>query len=53
MLTDSTFEAAVDIVGVHYPCGGDGAPATSCPANTTALGLGVPLWASENGSQDI
>jgi O-glycosyl hydrolase len=62
MAADSTFKAAVDIVGVHYPCCsgaagaggcGDGASAISCPANTTALGLGVPLWASENGSQDF
>jgi hypothetical protein len=53
MASDATFKAAVDIVGVHYPCGGDGAPATSCPANATGLALGVPLWASENGSQDL
>ena len=53
MTSDSAFKAAVDIVGVHYPCGGDGAPATSCPANAAGLALGVPLWASENGSQDL
>jgi O-glycosyl hydrolase len=53
MTSDATFKAAVDIVGVHYPCGGDGAPATSCPANAAGLALGVPLWASENGSQDL
>lgn len=53
MTSDPTFKAAVDIVGVHYPCGGDGAPATSCPANADGLALGVPLWASENGSQDL
>jgi hypothetical protein len=53
MASDSTFKAAVDIVGVHYPCGGDGSSATSCPANADGLGRGVPLWASENGSQDL
>jgi O-glycosyl hydrolase len=53
MKNDAAFKAAVDIVGVHYPCGGDGAPATSCPANADGLALGVPLWASENGSQDL
>jgi hypothetical protein len=53
MVADATFKAAVDIVGVHYPCGGDGAPATSCPPNANGLSLGVPLWASENGSQDF
>jgi hypothetical protein len=53
MVSDSTFKAAVDIVGVHYPCtGGDGGSATSCPNTTNALNLGKQLWASENGSQD-
>lgn len=53
MVSDSTFKAAVDIVGVHYPCtGGDGGSATSCPNTSNALSLGKQLWASENGSQD-
>ena len=53
MVSDSTFKAAVDIVGVHYPCtGGDGGSATSCPNTSNALNLGKQLWASENGSQD-
>lgn len=53
MVSDSTFNASIDIVGVHYPCtGGDGGSATSCPNTTNAKNLGKPLWASENGSQD-
>lgn len=53
MTSDSTFNASIDIVGVHYPCtGGDGGSATSCPNTTNAKNLGKPLWASENGSQD-
>jgi len=50
--TNSAFAAAVNIVGVHYPCGGDGGSATSCTGSSAAEGLGKPLWASENGSQD-
>ncbi|BCL79815.1 galactosylceramidase [Ktedonobacteria bacterium brp13] len=53
MVSDSTFNASIDIVGVHYPCtGGDGGSATSCPNTSNAKSLGKPLWASENGSQD-
>ncbi len=53
MVSNSTFNASVDIVGVHYPCtGGDGGTNTSCPSTTNAISLGKPLWASENGSQD-
>jgi Glycosyl hydrolase family 59/Ricin-type beta-trefoil lectin domain/Concanavalin A-like lectin/glucanases superfamily len=48
------FASAVSIIGVHYPCtGGDGGSADTCPANATAEGTGKPLWASENGSQDL
>jgi Glycosyl hydrolase family 59/Ricin-type beta-trefoil lectin domain/Glycosyl hydrolase family 59 central domain len=52
--SNSTFANAVSIIGVHYPCqGGDGGNADTCPANATAEGTGKPLWASENGSQDL
>jgi Glycosyl hydrolase family 59/Ricin-type beta-trefoil lectin domain/Concanavalin A-like lectin/glucanases superfamily/Glycosyl hydrolase family 59 central domain len=52
--SNSTFANAVSIIGVHYPCqGGDGGNADTCPANSTAIGTGKPLWASENGSQDL
>jgi hypothetical protein len=51
---NSTFASAVSIIGVHYPCeGGDGGNADDCPANSTAESTGKPLWASENGSQDL
>jgi hypothetical protein len=49
-----TFASAVSIIGVHYPCqGGDGGSADTCPGNATATSTGKPLWASENGSQDL
>ncbi|MFI9365843.1 ricin-type beta-trefoil lectin domain protein [Kitasatospora sp. NPDC053057] len=51
MSTDPAFRNAVDIVGVHYPCGYLG-PFKSCPSTANARGLGKPLWASENGSED-
>ncbi|HEY4460529.1 MAG TPA: ricin-type beta-trefoil lectin domain protein [Pseudonocardiaceae bacterium] len=51
--SNSSFANAVNIIGTHYPCGGDGGDATSCPGNSTAEGTGKPLWASENGSQDM
>ncbi|MBV9384744.1 MAG: ricin-type beta-trefoil lectin domain protein, partial [Streptosporangiaceae bacterium] len=48
------FASAVSVIGVHYPCaGGDGGSADNCPANSAAIGTGKPLWASENGSQDL
>src|ERR1700728_3199067 len=52
--SNSTFASAVNVIGVHYPCaGGDGGSADTCAANSTAIGTGKPLWASENGSQDL
>jgi len=51
---NSAFASAVSIIGVHYPCaGGDGGSADTCAANSTAESTGKPLWASENGSQDL
>jgi hypothetical protein len=50
--SNSAFANAVSVIGTHYPCGGDGGSADSCPGNSTAEGTGKPLWASENGSQD-
>lgn len=59
MTTDSAFKNAVDVVGVHYPCGynnggaiGNNADFTTCSSTSNAQNLGKPLWASENGSQD-
>ncbi|TDT97799.1 O-glycosyl hydrolase [Streptomyces sp. 846.5] len=52
--SNSAFASAVSIIGVHYPCaGGDGGTANTCTGNATATGTGKPLWASENGSQDL
>jgi O-glycosyl hydrolase len=51
MAKDPAFKNAVDIVGVHYPCGYLGS-FTSCPSTANAQSLGKPLWASENGSED-
>jgi hypothetical protein len=49
-----TFAKALSAIGVHYPCaGGDGGSADTCTGNATATGTGKPLWASENGSQDL
>jgi hypothetical protein len=52
MTNDATFKGAIDILGAHYPCGGDGADATTCTSSDNARNVGKPLWASENGSQD-
>jgi hypothetical protein len=51
---NSAFANAVSVIGVHYPCaGGDGGSADTCAGNSTAESTGKPLWASENGSQDL
>ncbi|MFC9331778.1 ricin-type beta-trefoil lectin domain protein [Kitasatospora sp. NPDC057015] len=59
MAGDPTFKNAVDVVGVHYPCGydnsgaiGNGSNFNNCLNSSTAQNLGKPLWASENGSED-
>jgi hypothetical protein len=52
MISDADLRAAIDVVGAHYPCGGDGSSAFSCASTANAVSLGKPLWASENGSQD-
>ncbi len=51
MQATPAFAAAVDIVGVHYPCGYLSTE-TSCPSTANAIATGKQLWASENGSQD-
>jgi O-glycosyl hydrolase len=52
--SNPTFANSVNIIGVHYPCaGGDGGNADTCTGNATATATGKPLWASENGSQDM
>ncbi len=42
---DPSFAAAIDVVGVHYPCQDSG-----CTSSAQAIGLGKPLWASEDGA---
>jgi hypothetical protein len=53
LASDSVFKSAVDIMGVHYPCGWY-APEQNCFDNTytsIAEGLKMRLWASESGTQ--
>jgi hypothetical protein len=52
MAGDPAFKAICAMVANHYVCGGDGSNATTCDHNATAIGLGIPLWQSESGSQD-
>jgi hypothetical protein len=49
---DAVLRDAVDIIGVHYPCGNDGGPAFKCDRNALAIALNKPIWASEHGSQN-
>ncbi|MER5640753.1 ricin-type beta-trefoil lectin domain protein [Kitasatospora sp. NPDC002227] len=51
MAADPQLNAAIDIVGMHYPCGYLGAMST-CNSTPAAQALGKPIWASESGSQD-
>jgi len=54
LASDSVFKSAVDIMGVHYPCGWM-APEQNCTDNTytsVAEGLNRRIWASESGSQN-
>jgi hypothetical protein len=44
MASNPAFNAAVNVVGVHYPCS-----ATNCSSSPTAIALGKPLFASESG----
>jgi hypothetical protein len=54
MASNSAFNNAVSVIGAHYPCqGGDGGNADTCSSTTAAKNNGKPLWASENGSQDM
>ncbi len=41
--------SSFDVIGVHYPCYYDSPDATVCDAPEEVLGLGVPIWASEQG----
>ena len=52
IVADPAFAKAVNIIGTHYPCQGNGGQALSCETTANALSTGKQLWASENGSQD-
>ncbi|WP_229913322.1 ricin-type beta-trefoil lectin domain protein [Kitasatospora herbaricolor] len=49
---DPAFAAAVDVIGIHYPCGYLTAQTDCRPPNGNALAGGKPVWASESGSHD-
>lgn len=51
MAADPQLNAAIDVVGMHYPCGYLGSM-TTCNSTPAAQALGKPIWASESGSQD-
>ncbi|GAA2324728.1 galactosylceramidase [Streptomyces kunmingensis] len=44
MKNDPAFDAATDVVGIHYPCS-----AIHCSSSADALSLDKPLFASESG----
>ncbi|RKE23626.1 ricin-type beta-trefoil lectin domain protein [Streptomyces sp. TLI_171] len=51
MAADPALDNAIDVIGMHYPCGYLGAM-TTCNSTPSAQAIGKPLWASESGSQD-
>ncbi|MGW1160054.1 ricin-type beta-trefoil lectin domain protein [Streptomyces sp. NPDC002519] len=54
MATNSAFNDAISVIGSHYPCAGAiGGNAETCSSTANAKNNGKPLWASENGSQDM
>jgi hypothetical protein len=53
MRDDAQFRAAVDVMGIHYPCQNIGQPATSCLDTSVLQANGKPIWASEHGSQNF
>ncbi|WOX07491.1 galactosylceramidase [Streptomyces sp. N50] len=55
MAGNTAFKQSAVALGNHYPCSpytGSGSY-TQCTSTATARGLGLPLWASENGSLDF
>ncbi|MFG2698352.1 ricin-type beta-trefoil lectin domain protein [Kitasatospora sp. NPDC048407] len=51
MAADPALNSAIDVIGMHYPCGYLGSMST-CNSTAAAQSLGKPIWASESGSQD-
>lgn len=54
LISDTAFRSAVDIIGLHYPCGWMQPEKTCSDPNytTEAENLNMPIWASESGSQN-
>ncbi|MFC9330418.1 ricin-type beta-trefoil lectin domain protein [Kitasatospora sp. NPDC057015] len=52
MAADPAFAEAVDVIGIHYPCGYLTAQTDCRPPNDNALRSGKRIWASESGSHD-
>ncbi|GAA1171910.1 hypothetical protein F4556_006498 [Kitasatospora gansuensis] len=54
LASNPAFKAATAVVGNHYPCSpySGSSSYTQCTSTPTAKGLGLPLWASENGTLD-
>jgi len=53
MAADPDLAKTVDVLGIHYPCGGDQSNAWDCSGTSAnAIASGKQLWASEGGSQD-
>ncbi|MFJ4201135.1 galactosylceramidase [Streptomyces sviceus] len=54
LANNPAFKAATTKVGNHYPCSpyNGSSSYTQCTSTPTAQGLGLPLWASENGTLD-
>ncbi|MGC0318422.1 RICIN domain-containing protein [Kitasatospora acidiphila] len=48
MATDSAFNKAVGVIGLHGTCWHSTPSYTGCPGSSTAIGLDKPLWASED-----
>jgi hypothetical protein len=46
---DPALSAAVDVLGVHYPCFEAGSDGTDCTPPEEVLSLPQPIWASEQG----
>jgi len=51
MASDSAFRSVVSILGQHYPCEDNG-KGERCFSTAEAQKLGMPLWASENGTNN-
>ncbi|HEU4421368.1 MAG TPA: galactosylceramidase [Pilimelia sp.] len=53
MRDDPQLRAAVDVMGIHYPCQNISQPAIQCLNTSVLQQNGKPIWASEHGSQNF